>query len=123
MGYAFGVDSVAQALADPIRRTILVRLRDEVATAGQIAAWFSVSRPAVSRHLRVLRAAKLVRDQARGREREYRVDLQALTPLEVFLRELRQPGSRWQRRFDALDTEVMRVRARRRTRAARRKTA
>lgn len=107
------MDAIAHALADPIRRRILRLLRDRSGTAGWIAARFPVSRPAVSRHLRVLREAKLVRDVVRGREREYRLELEPLAELESFLRELRG-ADRWQQRFDALETEVARVRRRRR---------
>lgn len=108
------MDALCQALADPTRRAIVRMLRDGTATAGAIAAAFPVSRPAVSRHLRVLRAAGLVRDRVRGREREYRIELAPLAPLEAFLRELRATeADAWQRRFDALDTEVHRVRRRR----------
>jgi DNA-binding transcriptional ArsR family regulator len=103
------VDAVALALSDPIRRQILLMLRDHSATAGRIAAAFPISRPAISRHLRVLREAELVRDEAHGRERTYRLDLCGLDALEAFLRELRLEN-RWQRRFDALATEVHRVR-------------
>jgi DNA-binding transcriptional ArsR family regulator len=71
-----------------------------------------VSRPAISRHLRVLREAKLVKDVQHGREREYRLELAPLAPLEAFLRELRGPDP-WQQRLDALATEVARVRKRR----------
>lgn len=106
------MDAVAQALADPIRRAIVRMLRDGTATAGAIAEAFPVSRPAVSRHLRVLRDAGLVRDIVRGREREYRLELTALAPLEAFLRELHEPDT-WLRRLEALDTEVHRVRRRR----------
>jgi DNA-binding transcriptional ArsR family regulator len=106
------MDSVAQALADPIRREILRLLRARSATAGWLAEQFDVSRPAVSRHLRVLREAQLVKDEQQGREREYRLELSALSELEAFLRELRGPD-RWQQRFDALETEVARVRKRR----------
>ncbi|WP_437812647.1 ArsR/SmtB family transcription factor [Sorangium sp. So ce1078] len=102
------MDAVAQALADPIRREILRMLRDRAASAGSIAGAFPVSRPAVSRHLRVLREAGLVRDVQRGREREYRLELGALAELEAFLREL-HAESPWHRRFDALETEVHRV--------------
>ncbi|WP_438022460.1 metalloregulator ArsR/SmtB family transcription factor [Sorangium sp. So ce233] len=107
------MDAVAQALADPIRREILRMLRDRTASAGSIASAFSVSRPAVSRHLRVLREAGLVRDASRGREREYSIVLGALDELEAFLRELRAE-SPWHRRFDALETEVHRVRRQKR---------
>lgn len=107
------MDAVAQALADPIRRDILRMLRDREVTAGAIAGAFSVSRPAVSRHLRVLREAGLVRDTPTGRERAYRIELAALVPLEAFLAELRAPSA-WERRFAALETEVYRVRQNRR---------
>jgi DNA-binding transcriptional ArsR family regulator len=106
------VDAVAQALADPIRREILVMLREAPLTAGAIAEAFTVSRPAVSRHLRVLREAGLVRDSVSGREREYVLDLSALAPLDAYLAQLRVPNV-WSRRLDALETEVHRVRRRR----------
>ena len=106
------VDAVAQALADPIRREILVMLREAPRTAGAIAETFTVSRPAVSRHLRVLREAGLVRDTVSGREREYTLALDALAPLEAFLAQLRGPSA-WSRRLDALETEVHRVGRRR----------
>ena len=108
------VDSVAQALADPIRRQILLMLRRCALSAGSIASAFDVSRPAVSRHLRVLRQSGLVQGSPSGRERVYRLEVSALDPLEAFLRELRAPGVDWERRFDALETEVHRVRNRRR---------
>ncbi len=108
------MDAVAQALADPIRREILLMLHESPRTAGAIAGAFTVSRPAVSRHLRVLREAGLVRDAVSGREREYGLDADALAPLEAFLARLRAP-SVWSRRLDALETEVHRVRRERRT--------
>lgn len=107
------MDAVAQALADPIRREILRMLRDRPASAGSIASAFPVSRPAVSRHLRVLREAGLVRDVLHGREREYHLELGALAELEAFLREL-HAESPWHHRLDALETEVQRVRRQRR---------
>lgn len=103
------VDAVAQALADPIRREILRMLRGGPVAAGGIAAAFSVTRPAISRHLRVLREAGLVRDEVVGRERRYALELAALAELEAFLGELRAPAV-WARRFMALDTEVHRTR-------------
>jgi DNA-binding transcriptional ArsR family regulator len=103
------VDAVAQSLADPIRRDILRMLRGGPVTAGAIAGAFSVTRPAISRHLRVLREAGLVRDELLGRERHYTLELSALSELEGFLGELRAPAT-WARRFMALETEVYRVR-------------
>jgi DNA-binding transcriptional ArsR family regulator len=129
----FLVDAVAQALADPIRREILLMVHASPRTAGAIAEAFTVSRPAISRHLRVLREAGLVRDTVSGREREYALALDALAPLEAFLAQLRGPGV-WSHRLDALETEVHRVRRRReardqdtrdkaRTKTTKRKTA
>lgn len=88
-------------------------LRQQPRNAGQIAATFSVSRPAVSRHLRVLREAGLVTDELVGRERAYRLELDALGELEAFLARLRAPN-KWERRLAALGTEVARVKHRRR---------
>lgn len=110
------MDCVAQALADPIRRDILRMVRERPLSAGAIAGAFPVSRPAVSRHLRVLRAAGLVRDEASGRERVYRLDAAPLRALEEFVVELRTPCDRhaeWDRRFMALETEIYRTRAKR----------
>ena len=83
-------------------------------TAGALAGAFSVSRPAVSRHLRVLREAGLVRDTMRGRNREYQLVVAALDELEAYLQELRTPAIDWERRFASLETEVFRVRNQRR---------
>ena len=63
-----------RAIADPTRRAILDRLRAGPANAGALAADFRSSRPAISKHLRVLREARLIRDQRVGRERIYTVD-------------------------------------------------
>ncbi len=109
------MDAVAQALADPIRRDILRMLCRRNHTAGELDGAFSVSRPAVSRHLRVLREAGLVRDTLRGRHREYELVVAALDELDAYLQELRAPAIDWERRLAALDTEVYRVRNQRRT--------
>ncbi|TDC10222.1 ArsR family transcriptional regulator [Nonomuraea longispora] len=65
------MDDVAGAIADPVRRRIMVMLRDGRLSAGQIAERFAISRPAVSRHLRVLRESGLVRDELAGRQGQY----------------------------------------------------
>ena len=109
---------VAYAIADPVRREILERVRAGAHTAGEIAALFEISRPAVSRHLRVLRECGLVVDEVRGRQRFYRLDLRPLEPLETWLAELRAGAAsvdeRWSSGLDALETEVYRTRRERR---------
>jgi DNA-binding transcriptional ArsR family regulator len=98
---------VAAAIADPVRREIMLLLRDRVMSAGEIADRFEISRPAVSRHLRVLRECGLVVDEVRGRRRLYRLDVGPLAPLEAFLASFRE---RWSEALDALETEVYRTR-------------
>lgn len=106
------MDAIAHALADSIRRDILRMLRDQPVNAGHLAREFSVSRPAVSRHLRVLREAGLVSNDLIGRERVYQLIQGSLAELEAFLADLRAPGA-WERRLMALETEVHRVKRRR----------
>ncbi len=69
---------VFRAIADPTRRAILDRLRAGGAPVNVLAADFAQSRPAISKHLRVLRQARLVREQRAGRERVYALDPQPL---------------------------------------------
>ena len=101
------MDDVAFAIADPVRRDILMLLQGDVMTAGAIAGCFDISRPAVSRHLRVLRECGLVVDEVHGRERFYRLDAAPLAPLEAWLVQLHD---RWTAPLDALETEVYRTR-------------
>ncbi|WP_433362533.1 metalloregulator ArsR/SmtB family transcription factor [Actinoplanes sp. CA-142083] len=112
------MDEVAGAIADPVRREILLMLRDEPLSAGQIAGRFAISRPAVSRHLRVLREAGLVRDTADGRRRLYELVTAPLDELSGWLERVTRPSG-WQRHLDALETEVYRTRRERRTAAGR----
>jgi DNA-binding transcriptional ArsR family regulator len=65
--------SVFHAVADPTRRAILDRLRTGGVAVSDLAAGFDMTRPAVSKHLRVLREARLVREDRDGRRRIYRL--------------------------------------------------
>jgi DNA-binding transcriptional ArsR family regulator len=76
---------VFAALADPIRRQIVELLGTRAMTAGEIAAKFDVSRPAVSRHLRVLREAGLVRVAGAAQQRVYSLAPEPLDELEAWL--------------------------------------
>jgi DNA-binding transcriptional ArsR family regulator len=111
------VDDVAAAIADPVRRDILVMLREQRLPAGQIADRFMISRPAVSRHLRVLRESGLVRDTLVGRQRFYELDASPFADLIEWLDQFTRAAG-WQRRLDALETEVYRAGRERRRRGA-----
>ena len=86
-------------------------LRSGPLTAGAIADRFEISRPAVSRHLRVLRDSGLVVAETRGRERVYRLDVGPLAEVDAWLGQFRES---WSNRLDALETEVHRTRRERR---------
>jgi DNA-binding transcriptional ArsR family regulator len=75
----------ALAVADPIRRRVLELVRDDELPAGAIAKEFDVSRPAVSRHLRVLRETGLVEERRAGRLRLYRANPEPLAELRRWL--------------------------------------
>jgi DNA-binding transcriptional ArsR family regulator len=79
------VKGAAAAIADPTRRRVLELVRDRELAAGEIAAEFEISRPAVSRHLRVLRGAGLVEERRHGRLRLYRADPAPLAELSRWL--------------------------------------
>jgi DNA-binding transcriptional ArsR family regulator len=104
--------SAASAIADPVRREILERLRDRSASVGDIASWFPISRPAISRHLRVLRDSGLVHDTLVGRRRLYQLDPAPLAEIASWIGQF-EPQGRWDQRFDALATEVARTRRQR----------
>lgn len=77
--------SALSALADPTRRAVFERLRDGPRSVSEIARGMPVSRPAVSQHLRTLKQAGLVRDEARGTARIYRIHAPALRELRTWL--------------------------------------
>ena len=90
-------------------------LREQRLPAGEIAGRFTISRPAVSRHLRVLRESGLVRDTLVGRQRLYELDVSRFAGLTEWLSQF-TPAAGWERRLDALETEVYRTRRERRER-------
>ncbi len=91
---------VFSALADPTRAKIIEVLARRDLSAGEIAARFPVSRPAVSRHLRVLRKARLVRSRGDAQRRVYSLNPAGLDEVEKWVAQCREM---WNRRLDALD--------------------
>ena len=91
------------ALADPTRRSILEMLAAEDRNAGDIASAFSVSRPAISRHLRVLREAGLVSAREQGQQRIYTLDP---SPLAEVAGWVNRYSAFWEERLDRLSAAV-----------------
>jgi DNA-binding transcriptional ArsR family regulator len=108
---------VFEALADPVRRDLLAAVAVRPMRVVDLAAAQPVSRPAVSRHLRLLADAGLVAVEDRGRERHYALRRQPLRVVDEFLAGLAGTAPRVHHgALEALDTEVRRTtRDRRRT--------
>jgi DNA-binding transcriptional ArsR family regulator len=83
-------ESTFHALADPTRRAVLDLLRQGSRPAGQIAEAFPISRPAISKHLRQLRKAKLVVESRSGRHRVYRLNAEPLKAVDSWIEQYRQ---------------------------------
>jgi DNA-binding transcriptional ArsR family regulator len=94
------VEAALKAIAAPRRRQILTLVRDGELSAGEIAAHFDVTRPAVSQHLNVLKEAGLVSERRNGTRRLYRARPEGLTGLKDFLEEF------WDVRLEALKREA-----------------
>ena len=94
------LDATFQALAEPRRRAILRELGDRELTAGEIASRFAVSRPAISQHLAVLRAARLVDERRDGTRRWYRARRDGLVPVRDWV------GSFWEEQLGALRVAI-----------------
>ena len=82
-------EATFQALADPTRRAVLDLLRRGSQPAGQIANAFPVSRPAISKHLRLLRRAHLVREHREGRNRVYQLNPEPLRAVDSWIEQYR----------------------------------
>jgi DNA-binding transcriptional ArsR family regulator len=82
-------ETTFQALADPTRRAVLDLLRRGSQPAGQIASAFPVSRPAISKHLRLLRRAHLVREHREGRHRVYQLNPEPLRAVDSWIEQYR----------------------------------
>jgi DNA-binding transcriptional ArsR family regulator len=96
------VDAALKAIVEPRRREILSLVRDSELSAGEIAAHFDVTRPAISQHLTVLKEAGLIRERRDGTRRLYRVEPSGLAELKTFLEGF------WDDRLFALKREAER---------------
>jgi DNA-binding transcriptional ArsR family regulator len=94
------MEAVLKAIAAPHRRQILSLVREGELSAGEIAAHFDVTRPAVSQHLTVLKEAGLVDERRNGTRRLYRARPEGLVPIREFLERF------WDERLEALRREA-----------------
>ncbi|HZO95847.1 MAG TPA: metalloregulator ArsR/SmtB family transcription factor [Gaiellaceae bacterium] len=94
------MEAALRALAEPTRRRILTLVRDSELSAGEIASHFTVTRPAVSQHLTVLKEAGLVHERRNGTRRLYSLRPEGLAGLRSFLEGF------WDERLQALRREA-----------------
>jgi DNA-binding transcriptional ArsR family regulator len=100
-------DTLFRTLADPTRRAIFERLcREGEKTVGALTARAKISQPAVSKHLRALKQAGLVRGRHQGRETHYSAQLRALAPLIDWTSQM---AGFWQNKFDRLEDLLKRM--------------
>jgi DNA-binding transcriptional ArsR family regulator len=96
------VEAALKAIAEPRRRRILALVRNDELSAGEIAAHFDVTRPAISQHLTVLKEAGLVSERRNGTRRLYQARPEGLAELKTFL------DGFWDERLEALRREAER---------------
>ena len=106
------LSAVFGALADPTRRAILTRLTEGDATVAELAAPFRVSQSAISQHLKVLERAGLI---TRGRSAQWRPSRLEMAPLDEATDWIGRYREAWRGRFDRLDVEIQRLKAKQRS--------
>jgi DNA-binding transcriptional ArsR family regulator len=96
---------IFQAIADPTRRAIVALIALQAMTPNAIAEHFDTTRQAVSKHLRILTECELVRQEQKGREIYYSLEIEKMKEIDKWLEQYRKI---WETRFEQLD-EVLKV--------------
>ena len=91
---------VFQAIADPVRRDIIGLLAQEQLNLNAIASRFEISRPAISRHIKILKECGLIEIENRGRERYCQIQPQKLTEVATWIAQFRQL---WEEKLDSFE--------------------
>ena len=91
---------VFQAIADPTRRAIILLIAFQAMTPNAIAEHFDTSRQAVSKHLRILTECELVKQEQKGREIYYSLEIEKMKEIDQWIEQFR---TIWETRFNQLD--------------------
>lgn len=97
---------IFQAIADPTRRAIIALIAIQALTPNTIAGHFNSSRQAVSKHLQVLTECSLVKQEQRGREVFYKLEIGKMKEIDRWLEQFRKI---WENRFDELDNLLIKI--------------
>ena len=92
---------IFQAIADPTRRAIITLIALQAMTPNAIAEHFDTSRQAVSKHLRILTECELIKQEYKGREIYYQLEIDKMKEVDSWLEQFRKI---WETRFNQLDT-------------------
>ncbi|HEY1726884.1 MAG TPA: metalloregulator ArsR/SmtB family transcription factor [Candidatus Baltobacteraceae bacterium] len=101
-----GLDAVFGALSDPTRRRIVERLARQPMTVGEIAAGFTISQPGISKHLRILEEAGILKREIDGRVHRCRLDTNTMIAASSWIDKQREF---WNSTFDRLDALLART--------------
>ncbi len=97
------LDTIFYSLADPTRRDILRRLRPGDQSVGELAVHYDLTFAAISKHIKVLEQASLVRKRRQGREQRVELCAGALKSADAYLDQYRKT---WEQRLDRLETHL-----------------
>lgn len=95
---------VFQAIADPVRRDIINLISNEWLTVNEVSKAFQISRPAISKHLKILEECGIVKIDQKGRERYCRIDPKSLIPAFMWIEQYRKL---WEDRLDSFEDYLM----------------
>ncbi len=95
---------IYQAIADPTRRAIIALIALQAMTPNAIADNFQTTRQSVSKHLRILTECELVKQEQKGREIYYSLEIEKIKEIDIWLNQLRKI---WETRFDQLDNLLL----------------
>lgn len=101
---------VFQAIADPVRREIIDELSKESLTVNAVAEKFEISRPAISKHLKILNECGLVEINQSGRERYYEINPKSLIPAIHWIEQLHK---QWEQRIDSFEDYLIQLKQKR----------
>ena len=95
---------VFQAIADPIRRDIIELISNESLTVNEIAEKFEISRPAISKHIKILNECGIVEINKKGRERYCKIQSQNLIPAFLWIEQYQKL---WEDKLDSFESYLM----------------
>lgn len=101
---------VFQAIADPVRRDIIRILAKEALTVSAVAEKFAVSRPAISKHLKILEECGIIEIDQQGRERICRIQPASLVPAFLWLE---QYQNLWEEKIDSFEKYLIELQSNR----------